>query len=125
MFSVSSKSNFNKTKSYLNNIKGEKLFANFSNYGKMGVDALNKATPVDTGITARSWGYRVVKNTRGTKIEWYNTNTDINGTPIPILIQYDHVSGTGGFVQGEDFINPAMRSVFDKIISDIRKKVKS
>lgn len=125
MFSVSSKSNFNKTKSYLNNIKGEKLFANFSNYGKMGVDALNKATPVDTGITARSWGYRVVKNTRGTKIEWYNTNADLNGTPIPILIQYDHSSGTGGFVQGEDFINPAMRSVFDKIISDIRKKVKS
>lgn len=87
----------------------------------MGVEALSRSTPVRSGLAAQSWAYRVIRGRRP-GIEWYNTDT-VNGTPVVILIQYGHGTGTGGYVEGKDFINPAMRGVFDQIADDVWKKV--
>jgi hypothetical protein len=90
----------------------------------MGVNALANSTPVETGLTARSWQYRIVKDRRGPTIEWYNTN-QVNGTPVAILIQYGHGTGTGGYVAGRDYINPAMRPIFDTIADEVWRRVKA
>lgn len=91
-------------------------------YGVMGVDALANATPVDTTETARSWKYRVVRDKTGWNIEWYNTNV-VDGVQVVILIQYGHATGTGGYVVGRDFINPAIRPIFDKIADELWRQV--
>ncbi len=122
MIRIRSTGDFNKTRDYLNrNLKND-VSANLNRYGQLGLDALSKATPVDSGLTAGSWRYRIVKNQRRPGIEWYNTNV-VSGTPVAILIQYGHGTGTGGYVQGRDYINPAMRPVFDKIVSSFLKEV--
>jgi len=88
-------------------------------YGQMGVDALRAATPVRTGLTAASWGYRVINNET---IEWFNTNIN-DGEEIAVLIQYGHGTGTGGFVPPIDYINPALDPVIADAMSDFRKAV--
>lgn len=98
------------------------IFSELDRYGRMGVDALASATPVASGLTAQSWNYRVV-NGKGKKgLVWYNTNTN-DGANIAILIQYGHGTGTGGYVAGYDYINPAIRPIFDKLADDIWRKV--
>ena len=91
-------------------------------YGVKGVDALSNATPEDTGETARSWRYRVRVDKVGYTIEWYNTNI-VDGKPVAILIQYGHATGTGGYVVGRDYINPAMRPIFDEMAEELWKEV--
>lgn len=92
----------------------------------MGVDALSAATPRDTGESASKWQYRVIRNHRWPGIEWYNTNeSGATGVPVVILIQYGHATRDGGFVQGRDFINPAMKPIFEKIQTELWKKVRS
>ena len=98
------------------------IFSGLDRYGQMGVNALASATPVDTGLTAQSWKYRIVKTRGRYTIEWYNTNVH-NGSNVAILIQYGHGTGTGGFVQGRDYINPATRPIFDQIADDVWRKV--
>lgn len=124
MIGVTSSGDFNKTTDSLKKLLDNKLFEDLERYGQLGVDALSRATPVDTRLTAGSWKYRVIKGKRP-GVEWYNTSLTTDGTPVAILIQYGHATGTGGYVQGRDFINPAMRPVFDKIADDVWKKVKS
>lgn len=92
--------------------------------GQKGVDALAAATPVDSGLTAMSWGYEVVTEGGNTSIYWTNTNT-ISGVNVAIILQYGHGTGTGGWVAGQDYINPAIKSVFDDIANDVWKKVTS
>lgn len=94
-------------------------------YARMGVKALKEATPMDSGETANSWDYEIHYTKGKTKIVWTNSNVTKNGTPIAILIQYGHYSKNGTFVQGRDFINPALRSVFAKLAEDIWKEVTS
>lgn len=91
-------------------------------YGVRGVDALSNATPEDTGETANSWKYRVVVDKTGWNIEWYNTNV-IDGRNIAILIQYGHATGTGGYVVGRNYINPAMQPIFDEMAEELWKEV--
>jgi hypothetical protein len=93
-------------------------------YGQSGVDALSSATPRRTGKTAESWKYRVIRDRSHPRIEWYNTNIR-NGSVIAVLIQYGHGTGTGGYVQGRDYINPAIRPIFDKIADDMWRQVKA
>jgi hypothetical protein len=109
------------TEAFLQRLLRGDQYAELDRYGRQGVEALARATPVRTGLAANSWAYRVVKGKRP-GIEWYNTDT-VNGTPVVVLIQYGHATGTGGYVHGRDFINPAMRSVFDQIANDVWKKV--
>lgn len=121
MIRIESRGNHNKTSSFLTKLLRGDIYSDLNRYGEMGVEALSKATPVASSLTANSWEYRIIKGKRP-GIEWYNTNV-VNGTPVAILIQYGHGTGTGGYVQGRDFINPAMQPVFDRIAADVWKKV--
>lgn len=124
MIRVSSQGDFKKTLDFLNrSLKGDH-FSELDRYGRMGVEALAKSTPIDTGLTSRSWNYRIVKAKNAITIEWYNSNM-AGDTPVAILIQYGHATGTGGYVVGRDFINPPMRPLFDQIAEEIWKKVKT
>jgi hypothetical protein len=91
-------------------------------YGVQGVDALSNATPRESGLTAESWQYRIRTDKVGWTIEWFNTHI-VDGRPIAILLQYGHATGTGGYVVGRDYINPAMRPIFDKMADDMWKEV--
>lgn len=91
-------------------------------YGKMGVDALAEATPKDTGKTASSWFYKTANSPTGVSITWSNSNFN-KGVPIAVIIQYGHGTGTGGWVEGRDYINPAMRPIFDKIAEELWKEM--
>lgn len=92
--------------------------------GQRGVAALSAATPVESGLTAMSWGYEIETSGDTTTIWWTNTNT-ISGVNVAIILQYGHGTGTGGWVSGRDYINPAIESIFDQIANDVWKKVTS
>ena len=91
-------------------------------YGQEGVKALSAATPTDTGDTANSWGYEIKRTNKGATISWFNTNVE-NGVNVAIIIQYGHGTRNGGWVEGRDYINPAMRSIFDAIAESAWKEV--
>lgn len=92
--------------------------------GQEGVDALSSATPVDSGFTSESWDFKVEQKGGSHAIIWTNSHIE-DGVPIAIILQFGHGTGTGGYVQGQDYINPALRPVFDKIADSVRKAVKS
>lgn len=91
-------------------------------YGQEGVSALSSATPTDTGTTANSWSYEVSSNGDTHTIYWSNSNTN-KGVNIAVILQYGHGTGTGGYVAGRDYINPAMRPIFDRIAEEAWKEV--
>lgn len=125
-FKLSSKGNYNKTRSFLGRLRpGGGNFSELDKYGQMGVEALSQATPVKTGKTAASWGYRIEKKGVWIGIVWFNTNvTESFGSPsVAILLQYGHATRGGTFVMGQDYINPAMDRVFDLIVNEVWKKV--
>lgn len=92
--------------------------------GQRGVEALRSATPVDSGLTAMSWGYEVVEENSSISLHWTNTNA-FSGVNVAIILQYGHGTGSGGWVSGRDYINPAIKSIFDEISDDVWKKVTS
>ena len=116
------KGNLKKTTKFLERIVKEQYLNNLDKYGREGVQALSSATPVDPGKTAASWDYRIEKTNSGTKIAWINSNVN-NGVNIAIILQYGHGTNHGGYVQGRDYINPAIRPIFDKIADDAWKEV--
>ena len=122
MIKITQRGDFRETERFLEKSKKLKLNKRLESCAKMGVEALRDSTPIDSGKTAASWDY-VIRNENGVaSIVWTNSNVN-NGENIAILIQYGHGTGTGGYVHGRDYINPAMQSVFDKIIDDIWKEV--
>lgn len=123
MISVTSKGDLKKTNDFLKSLQSRKMYTDLHKYGKMGVEALARATPVESSLTANSWEYRIFKGKRS-GIVWYNTNT-IGDTSVAILLQYGHATGTGGYVPGRDYINPAMKPIFDQISDNVWKKVKA
>ena len=92
-------------------------------YGQEGVEALAKATPKDTGKTAASWGYTVTKGKERIAITWRNSNI-VDGVPIAVILQYGHGTRNGGYVEGVDYINPAMRPIFDEIAKKAWEEVR-
>lgn len=122
MFSIKSTGSFKKTTDSLDRMMSGSMFADLDRYGRMGVDALSGATPKRSGETSSSWGYRIVGRGSSRTIEWYNSNVN-KGAVIALLIQYGHGTGTGGYVAGYDYINPAVRPIFDDIANDVWKKV--
>lgn len=120
--SVTSSGDYKDTKAALQKMTTTPSVSDMEFWGQMGVDALARATPEDTGLTSESWGYRITSDSFGPIIEWYNTNIDDQGTQIAILIQYGHGTGTGGYVQGKDYINPAIQEVFDTIVAQMSGK---
>ena len=122
MITFRQKGDFSKLTNYFEKLKEVVKLGDLDKYGRAGVDALSSATPVDSGLTARSWSYEI-KNQNGTAtISFYNTNI-VDGVPIAIILQYGHGTGTGGYVQGRDYINPAIQPIFDKIADDAWKEV--
>ena len=120
-----SKGDFRHTFSFLKKMKNEEYLEVLNELGSRGVDALAAATPKDSGRTASSWSYEVVRESGSTSIIWSNSNLGKGWFPIAIELQYGHGTGTGGFVQGVDYINPAIRPVFDEISDAVRKAVMS
>lgn len=115
---------FTKTERFLNRMKRREYLNVLDEFGRKGVQALRNATPVDSGATAEAWDYEI-KRTRGyTEIVWTNSNIN-DGVPIAVILQYGHGTGTGGYVQGRDYINPAIRPIFDKIAEKAWKVVTS
>lgn len=113
---------FKNTFNFFEKAKNVKLKNSLSQYAQQGVSALANATPRDSGVTASSWGYEVVIKGSDISIYWTNNNM-AGGTPLVILLQYGHGTGTGGYVQGRDFINPSMRAVFDSIAEKVWREV--
>lgn len=124
MLGMKSSGSYSKTLTSLRKLSSGSAFAELNRYGQMGVDALARATPRETGRTANSWTYKIERSRGGLSITWYNTNVQ-NGRNIAILLQYGHGTGTGGYVAGREYINPAIQPIFDKIADDVWKKVKN
>ena len=122
MIRVSDKGNFSKTFRYLEKLKKRDYLKVLDKYGREGVAALASATPVETGLTANSWKYEITKTNGSATITFTNSNIQ-NGIPIAIILQYGHGTGTGGWVQGRDYINPAIQPVFDRIANEAWKEV--
>ena len=116
--------NFNKTEKFLNFMKRASYLNALDRYGQLGVEALAASTPVDSGKTAASWSYEIERTSDHTRISWLNTNVNKN-VNIAIILQYGHGTGTGGYVQGRDYINPAMKPIFDYIAEKVWMEVTS
>ena len=122
MVKFTSKGDFSKTDTYLKKMLKMDLGTRLSEYAQKGVKALEEATPKDTGLTASSWSYSIERTDSSITISWTNSNFN-KGVPIALLIQYGHGTGTGGYVTGVDYINPAMKPIFDEIEEYIMKEV--
>ena len=124
MIVITQSGNFNNTERFLNGAKKLDVKRILESYAKEGVRALSSATPVDSGLTASSWDYKINISKGSYSISWTNSNV-VDGVPIAIILQYGHGTGTGGYVQGRDYINPALRPIFDKIADSVWREVSS
>lgn len=122
MVIVKQKGDFSKTEKFLNSISKKLYYRNLQKYAEQGVAALASATPIDSGETENSWGYEIRQSKNSVSIYWTNSNVN-KGVPIAVIIQYGHGTRNGGYVQGRDYINPAMRPIFDKIAESVWKEV--
>lgn len=118
MVSVSIKTkNEGKARAFLDDIIKGLYLKRLDEYGRKGVDALSKVTPRKSGLTAASWQYRVEEFPGEIRIVWFNTNS-VNGVPIAVILQYGHATRNGGYVEGIDYINPALKPIFDKLAKE-------
>ena len=122
MIKVEHLGDFKNTERFLKDAGKLDYMKTLRRFGKAGVRALASATPVDTGMTSQAWTYAINRTRRGYSIVWSNSNEN-NGVPIVILLQYGHATGGGGYVQGRDFINPAIRPVVDRLSKEIWQEV--
>lgn len=122
MISFRQKGDFAKLSSYLERVKEAAKLGILDKYGREGVAALSSATPVDTGLTANSWYYTIERKGGTVSIQFNNSNIQ-NGVPIAIILQLGHGTGTGGWVEGRDYINPAILPVFDRIAQSAWEEV--
>jgi hypothetical protein len=125
MISFTSSGSFAKTEAFLKAMSRGDILRTLESYGQQGVSALASATPVDSGETANSWAYNVSRTGNTYTISWTNSHVDADGVPIAILLQYGHGTGTGGWIQGRDYINPAIKPIFDQIAESVWKAVTS
>lgn len=116
------KGDFSRTVRFMEGAKKAVRLADLDKFGREGVAALASATPVGSGLTASSWYYEVVNRNGTARISFYNSNIQ-NGVPIAIILQYGHGTRNGGWVQGRDYINPAIQPIFDKIANQAWKEV--
>lgn len=121
MISVKSSGGFSKTRSFLKNARDFRISVLYK-YAEEGVRALSIATPKNTGETSNSWYYRIVEDKNSTRIEWCNRHIE-DGVPIAIILQYGHGTNGGGYVEGTDYINPAMRPIFEELANSAWKEV--
>ena len=122
MISFRQKGDFSKLTSFLERAKETVYLGDLNKYGRQGVAALASATPVDTGETASSWSYKIENNNGSVSISFENSNIQ-DGVPIAIILQYGHGTRNGGWVEGRDYINPAIQPIFDQIVNEAWKEV--
>ena len=120
------KGSFKNLDAFMSKMARNDVLSQLDKYGMMGVAVLSSATPVDTGLTAGSWYYEIVRKGKTYSIVWRNSHTVGGGNlPIAILLHYGHGTRNGGYVQGRDFINPAVQPIFDQIAADVWRVVTS
>lgn len=122
MITFRQKGDFSKLNRYFERVKEVVKVGDLDRFGREGVQALASATPRDTGLTATSWDYSIERSSNRVSITFNNTNIQ-NGVPIAIILQYGHGTRNGGYVQGRDYINPAIQPIFDKMAEDAWKEV--
>lgn len=124
MITFKQSGDFSKTTNFMTRARFINLTRILNAYGQQGVNALASATPVESGLTATSWGYTLSISKGISSITWTNSNAP-NGIPVAILLQYGHGTRNGGYIQGRDYINPAIRPIFDRITSEVWKEITS
>ena len=122
MITFRQKGDFSKLSRYLEKVKEAAKVGILDKYGQAGGSALSSATPVESGLTAQSWYYEIEHTKSSAVIRFLNSNVN-KGVPIAIILQYGHGTGTGGWVEGRDYINPAIQPIFDNIAEDAWKEV--
>lgn len=124
MISFESNGDFRNTERFLKKMSSLDIASALKSLAQEGVRALAQATPIDSGVTADSWGYETKRSKSSFSITWTNSHV-VDGRPIVIMLQYGHGTGTGGYVRGRDFINPAIQPIFDRIADDLWRVVTS
>lgn len=119
---ITTRGNFKRTRRFLKKASDNKIFDSLVKYAQKGAEALAAATPVESGATANAWRFEVAYGNGSAKINWINDNIN-EGLVIALLIQYGHGTGTGGWVEGRDYINPAIQPIFDEIRDKVWKEV--
>lgn len=122
MYTLETSGDFKKTEGFLKRMSKGDIFRSLEKYGQLGVSALARNTPVDSGETANSWTYEIKKDGGSYSIIWSNTHM-AGPTPVAILLQVGHGTGTGGYVAGRDYINPALAPIFDQIATEVWREV--
>ena len=122
MVELTARGELNNTYKFLKKISNKLFYHNLDKYGQQGVEALASMTPKRTGKTANSWFYEIIEEENGFAIRWNNSNVN-NGVNIALILQYGHGTGWGGYVDGIDYINPALRPVFDSLLDNVWKEV--
>jgi len=122
MITITQRGSFNNTEKYLARLSKLKLDAILNKYGTLGQNALSNATPADSGLAAASWYFTTVARPGYYSIRWHNNDVE-NGFHVAVMIQYGHGTGTGGYVQGRDYIMPAIRPLFDQIAEEAWREV--
>lgn len=123
MINIRQKGDFKNLSSFLEKTKEKLNLGLLDKYGREGVAALQAATPKDTGKTSESWYYKIERKNESVSLTFHNSNQN-KGVPIAIILQYGHATVNGGYVEGVDYINPALRPIFDKIAEEAWKEVK-
>lgn len=121
-FSFTARGEYAQTEKALKRMSSQEIFRSLKKYGQEGVNALAAATPKDTGETASAWGYKLDFSRGRYTLSWFNT-VMAGDTPLVVLIQYGHGTGTGGYVHGRDFMNPAIQPIFDRISNEVWMEV--
>lgn len=124
LISIIQKGSFKNSKKFFSDMLQKRYARVLERYGQLGVDLLAANTPVDSGLTASSWKYEVIDDDQGVKVVWYNSNVQKGWANVALLLQYGHATGTGGYVTGVDYINPALQPVFDKMAEAAWREVK-
>ena len=122
---MSSKGDFSKSFKFLKAMKEKDWLKRIDQYAQEGVDALKAATPKDTGLTAESWNYEITNDGNRLYITWYNTNVKKGYFNVALMLQYGHATKSGAWIKGVDYINPALKPVFDKISNNMWEEVKN
>lgn len=122
MITITQRGSFQKTDTFLSRLQKNDIYSTLHKYGAIGVQALSSATPQESGLTASSWYYEVVQRRGYFSIRWHN-NHMAGGISVAILLEYGHGTRGGGFVQGHDYIMPAIRPIFDQMANDCWREV--
>jgi len=122
---MSEKGDFKKTFKFLKAMQEKKFLSNLDKYGERGVQLLSENTPRDTGLTASSWYYKIEDDGETLTLTWYNSNVKKDYFNVALMLQYGHATKNGGWVEGIDYINPALKPLFDEMEKDIWEEVKS